>query len=144
MKLTGRIQYRGEYGFFGGDFTRWTFGPIWKISGNLSLDADYRLERYKFPTSCRAIDQQYADREFTAHLVNAKINYAFSNKWLTTTTLQFNTAESVAGMNFRLSYIFRPGDDFFLIYNEGRVIEGQRDGLIDRSLIAKFTYSLDF
>ncbi|OFV93525.1 MAG: hypothetical protein A3F68_06340 [Acidobacteria bacterium RIFCSPLOWO2_12_FULL_54_10] len=143
-KFTGRIQYRGEYGFFGGDFTRWTFGPIWKISGNLSLDADYQLEQYKFPTSYRATDPKYADREFVDHLVNTKINYAFNNRWLTTTTLQFNTAESVAGVNFRLNYIFRPGDDFFLIYNEGRVIEGPRDGLNDRSLIAKFTYSFDF
>ena len=57
------------------------------------------------------------------------------------------------GFNFRLNYIFRPGDDLFLVYNEGRQAlfdnEGRRitrvfDGRKDRSLQLKLTYSFDY
>ncbi|HWP84078.1 MAG TPA: hypothetical protein VNN17_02720, partial [Terriglobia bacterium] len=97
-------------------------------------------EEGRFPAS---------DASFTDHVVNARINYNFSNSWLTSTTIQYNNTDNFLGFNFRLNYIFRPGDDFFLIYNEGRTGEdpftGNRERRHhDRTLQAKFTYSFDF
>ncbi|MCH7978073.1 MAG: hypothetical protein IH935_03725, partial [Acidobacteria bacterium] len=51
------------------------------------------------------------------------------------------------------NYIFRPGDDLFLVYTEGRQsvfddegfrIAGLTDGRRDRSLQVKLTYSFDY
>ena len=77
-------------------------------------------------------------------MVNFRTFYDLSNEWLTTTTIQYNSVDSFAGLNFRLNYIFRPGDDFFLVYNEGRQVGGPRDGEKDRSLQLKLTYSFDY
>ena len=85
--------------------------------------------------------------------MNFRVNYNFNNQWLTTTTLQYNNVDSFAGINFRLNYIFRPGDDIFLVYNEGfravfddnnRRVAGLFDGQRDRSLQLKLTYSFDY
>ena len=82
------------------------------------------------------------------------MNYSLNNRWLTSTVLQYNNADDLWGLNVRLNYIFRPGDDFFLIYTEGRqgpsiFEDGHRvdDPLrqhTDRTIQAKFTYSFDY
>ena len=48
------------------------------------------------------------------------------------------------GFDFRLHYIYRPGDDFFFIFNEGRRVDGPLEGQVDRTVQGKLTYSLDF
>ena len=73
------------------------------------------------------------------------MNYAFNDRWLTSTIAQYNNAARVAVVNFRLNYIYRPNDHFFLIYNESRTLPGGT-GLRpwNRSIIAKVTHSWDF
>ena len=58
--------------------------------------------------------------------------------------VQYNSADSLFNLNFRLNYIFRSGDDFFLVYNESRDRSGVRGNQTDRSIIAKLAYSFDF
>ena len=45
---------------------------------------------------------------------------------------------------FRINYIYRPGDDLFFIYNEGRNVDELESGLLGRSIMLKWTYSFDF
>jgi hypothetical protein len=83
--------------------------------------------------------------EFTSHLINSQLNYSFNNRWLTSTTVQYNSLARLSAVNFRLNYIYRPGDDFFLIYNESRTLaDGTIAGAWNRSVIAKITHSWDF
>ena len=58
--------------------------------------------------------------------------------------MQYENIANFFGIHFRLDYIFRPGDDFFLIYNEVRQVGGPDEGKKDRTLKAKLTYSFDF
>ena len=81
---------------------------------------------------------------FTDHVINSRVNYNFNNQWLTSTSIQYNNTDSFVGFNFRLNYIYRPGDDFFFIYNEGRRVDGPFDGQLDRTMQAKLTYSFDY
>jgi hypothetical protein len=80
---------------------------------------------------------------FHTQQLNAAVNYSFSQKWLTRTTVIMSSQDQQLGMNFRLNYIFQPGDDLFVVYNESRTY-GDQSGLQDRSLIVKMTYSLDY
>ena len=132
-RLSGSIGVEPLPGYFGGDLLTWNINPRLKVTNNLSFNLQYEIN-----------DGNFGKESFLDHIVNFKVNYNFNNQWLTTTTIQYNNADSFAGVNFRLNYIFRPGDDFFLVYNEGRrqgdVFYGQRD----RSLQAKLTYSFDF
>ncbi len=132
----GLLRYRYEWGFFGGRRTELRIQPQFKISDALSVDLNYALDEVEMPWG-----------DFSSKVVNTRINYAFSNRWLTSGTVQYSNLDQRFNFRFRLNYIYRPGDDLFLIYNEGRVInlDDPRDNaLLGRSFILKFTRSFDF
>jgi hypothetical protein len=132
--LSGDVTLRVQEGFYGGDNAELTWSPLWKPSANLSVAPAYQFTRLTLPQG-----------RFTSHLVNSQINYAFSNRWLTSATVQYGNLTRLVASNFRLNYIYRPGDDFFVIYNESRTLEnGLLVGTLNRSLIVKLTRSVDF
>ena len=149
-KLSGMFVWQRHYGFFGGDLTILQLQPRWKLTEQFSVETQYELNRATFRPG------KYKDKageagtfpdqggRFTDHVVNMRINYNFSNQWLTSTTVQYNNTDSFLGFNFRLNYIFRPGDDLFVVYNEGRRVGGLLDGQKDRTLQVKLTYSFDY
>lgn len=142
-RLSGSVRWQREYGFFGGDLTNVLLEPRLKLSGRASLETTYELNMATFPQNMCGGSAR-TECAFTDHVINSRINYNFNNKWLTSTTIQYNSTDSFVGFNFRLNYIFRPNDNFFLIYNEGRRVGGALDGQKDRTLQAKLTYSFDF
>ena len=128
------VRFNHEWGFFDGSRTELLLTPQVKVSEAFSVDFIYALNRVDLPFG-----------EFTSHVINTRANYAFSNKWLTSTTVQYSNLDSFVNFRFRLNYIYRPGDDVFLIYNEGRnTNEMDPDALLGRSLMVKWTYSFDF
>jgi hypothetical protein len=133
-RLSGDLSFRHQRGFYGGRNTEVSWNPIWKASRNLSIAPAYQYNRLRLPNG-----------EFDAHIINSQINYAFSNRWLTATTAQYNGAARIAVVNLRLNYIYRPNDHFFLIYNESRTLSGSPGPRQwNRSIIAKVTHSWDF
>jgi len=133
-KFSGDISVRRQWGFYGGQSMEVIWNPLWKPSKNLSIAPSYQFSKVSVPLG-----------RFTSHLINSQVNYAFNNRWLTSTTAQYNSLAQLAVVNFRLDYIYRPNDDLFLIYNESRTIAG---GSIasqwNRSFIAKLTHSWEF
>jgi hypothetical protein len=71
------------------------------------------------------------------------VNVNLSNRWLTTTLAQYDSASRRHVLYCRLNYIFRPGDDLFVVYTQSRQT-GRGGGPPDRALTVKLTYSLDF
>jgi hypothetical protein len=133
-KLSGELSVRQHWGFYGGSDLELLVNPLWKPGPNVSVGPAYQLSKVSLPQG-----------RFTSHLINSQLNYAFSNRWLTATTLQHNNLAHLTTMNFRLNYIYRPGDDFFLIYNEAATLaDGSLPGTRNRSVIAKLTHSWDF
>ena len=133
-RLSSDVSLRHQWGFYGGQNTEIVWSPLWKPSANLSLAPAYQFNRVLLPQG-----------RFTSHLINSQLNYAFDNRWLTATTVQYNSAARLAAVNFRLNYIYRPNDDFFLIYNESRTLaDGTVAGPWNRSIIAKITHSWVF
>ena len=74
--------------------------------------------------------------------LNSQINYSLNQKWLTRAMLVWNGQDRNVLFNLRLDYIYRPGEDLFVVYNESHLY-GDTSGLLNRSLIVKLTYSLD-
>ena len=133
-KLSGELSVRQQWGFYGGANTEVTWSPLWKISPNASFGPVYQLNRVSLP-----------EGTFTSHLLNGQLNYAFTNRWLTATTVQHNNLTRFTALNVRLNYIYRPGDDVFLIYNESQgIADGHLAGQRTRSIVAKITHSWDF
>ncbi len=104
-----------------------------KLSSRFSAEIDYSMNRIQLPAT-EAVD---------FHLVNSVFNFAFSRKWFTSMRIQYYSADNLTGLNFRLNYIYRPGDDLFIVINAF----GDRSNSpteVDRSLIVKLTHSFDF
>jgi hypothetical protein len=138
------INYEPNFGYYKGGFLQaYGFRPRVKISEQFSVEADYRFNRASLPSPF-CVDPSADGCDFTDHNLNTRINYNFNNQWLTSTIIQYNNTENFLGFNFRLNYIFRPGDDLFLVYNEGRRVGGLLDGEKDRIVQAKLTYSFDY
>ncbi len=126
------IRFRYEWDFFEGRRIELRIRPQIKVSEALSFDVDYALEEVDLPFG-----------DFTSQVINTRANYAFSRQWLTSSTVQYSSLDDFVNFRFRLNYIYRPGDDIFLIYNEGRNVDELQSGLVGRSLLLKWTYSLD-
>ena len=118
-------------GFFNGSITRISGSLQLKPSQKLSFDPGYEWSRISLP-----------DRSFLTQQFNGQVNYSFSQKWLTRTTFLLDSQGKEYTANFRLNYIFQPGDDLFVVYNETRSYDID-SGLLNRALIVKFTYSFD-
>jgi hypothetical protein len=147
-RFSGRIiNYVHHMGYWGsGTLHDLAFSPRVRLTDQLSAQISYSINKATFPVSA-CVDKTKSQCGFTDHVINTRINFNFNNQWLTSTTVQYNNADHFWGYNFRLNYIFRPGDDFFLIYNEGHTGDEMDDPLRqhnDRTLQAKLTYSFDF
>ena len=127
------VQFRYEWGFFDGRRIEFRLQPQIKVSEALSFDLSYVYEDVNIPFG-----------DFTSQVTNARANYAFSNQWLTSSTVQYSSLEDFVNFRFRLNYIYRPGDDIFFIYNEGRNVDELESGLVGRSILLKWTHSFDF
>ena len=132
-RLSGALQFIQLLDYYDGRAYDMKVTPTFKLSPNLSFTGDYRIVTASLPGG-----------NFTDHTTNARINYSFNNQWLTSSIFQYDRSSSFLGFNFRLNYIYRPGSDFFLIYNETRQVGGTREGEKDRALQTKLTYSFDF
>ena len=125
----GRMRY-GRGDFYDGSRQYWQFAPNFRPSPRLSLEATYEFNDIVLPQAA-----------FTTHVVNARVNFNINNHLLTSTILQHDTTADRDVVYFRLNYIYRPGDDIFVVYNQAHT-----DGTdqTDRTLLVKMTYSLDF
>jgi len=132
-RISGAYVFQPQWGFFGGDLYQFQVRPRINVSQSLSLTPAYNANVARFPQG-----------NFVDHMPNLGIDYAWSNRWLTSTVVQYNNADSSLAAQFRLNYIFRPGDDFFLVYSLGRATGGTRLGQTDQTLAAKLTYSFDY
>ena len=122
-------QVTREWGFFGGDRTQLKLNPEAKFSKSFSVNFGYTLDDVHVPQG-----------SFRAHVVNSRANYSFSNNLLTSLTVTYNSLNDLFNARFRLNYIFRKNDNFFIVYDEGR----GTDGHSRRALTGKFTYTFDF
>ncbi len=144
-RLSAFVMWTPNFGYWGdGSLNSLSVQSLLRLTEQFSIEPEYQLNKASF-AAARCVGNTPVTRcGFTDHTVNTRINYNFTNQWLTSTILQYNRTDNFFGFNFRLNYIFRPGDDFFLIYNEGRRVAGPLEGQRDRTLQAKFTYSFDF
>ena len=71
-----------------------------------------------------------------------RLNYSVNTTVFLNGLVQYNADTQLWSSNVRLNVIHRPLSDFFLVYNERRL--GSTGALVDRSLVAKFTYLFAF
>ena len=92
--------------FWGGDHFSIRFNPNLVLTDKLTAEIRYTFDDISLPQG-----------QITSHVINSVLRYDFSTSWLTSTTLQYDSIEDLLNLNFRLNYIYRPGDDVFFVFN---------------------------
>jgi hypothetical protein len=121
------------------DGNRVTIGvePAWNIGSSLQLGVEYEYNILNFKSR---------NQSFTEGVAGIKALVMFTTKFSASAFIQFNGAEDALITNFRLRYNPREGNDFYLVFNEGRNtyrdIENPRLPLYEsRSILLKYTYT---
>ncbi len=138
-----------SYGIGGGtDDSRWL-----KIGGSYGRGGFYNGNRQSVslnghirPISNLLITGSYNwnsieldDGSFTTNTVNNRWIYDVSPDFLIKLFLQWNDDNDIVRGNFLLRYTYRPGSDFYIVYNELR----QGSDVAQRSIVGKLIYFLN-
>ena len=102
-----------------------TFRP----SAKFSIEPFIEFNRIAFP-----------ETEFDANVVGGRIGYSFSTTLFTKLFAQWSTDKDILAANFLVNYIYRPGSDFYLVFDQNY---DTRDGgikLLGWTIVGKLTY----
>ncbi|HEX9653830.1 MAG TPA: hypothetical protein VGA99_08970, partial [bacterium] len=130
-KFSGSLQVGGGT-FYSGTFFGVRIENYWKPTSKLRFDVNWAWNRLDLPNG-----------EFTTSILGARINYSFSPNLFTKAYIQWNDFDKQIISNILLRYIYSPGSDFYLVYNEELdSVSGLQTS--NRTLLAKLTYLLSF
>ncbi len=127
-------MFAGQFGVNVGDFfdgTRRGFeiDASFKPNGRLVVETQYQFERVELPAG-----------SFNANLVASRVVYSFSTQLFAKLFAQWNSADDVVSTNFLINYIYRPGSDFYFVFNQVYDEDGGTIGLSESTVVGKMTY----
>ena len=101
----------------------------WRMTYQLAIETRYQRNWINLPETVL----------FTTNVVGARISYALNTRFFTKLYTQWNDSAERASANFLLNYIYRPGSDFYLVYDQAW---DTSDGFHahDWTVLSKFTY----
>ena len=122
----GRVDY-GDY--FHGNRVGVSLDSRWRMTYQLAIETRYQRNWINLPE----IDL------FTTNVVGTRISYALNTRFFTKLYAQWNDSAERVSANFLLNYIYRPGSDFYLVYDQAW---DTSDGFHahDWTVLSKFTY----
>lgn len=111
--------------------------PTWNLSRHFELGCIYNFDRLKFD-----VREQF----MINHIIGIKAIYMVDTKLSFNTYIQYNTAVNSILSNIRLRYNPKEGNDFFIVFNEGRNTNLTRElpnlpVYSARSVQMKYTYT---
>jgi hypothetical protein len=114
--------------------------PTWNISKHFELGGTYGFDHVEFPGR---------NVTMTNNIVGIKALYMLSTKFSVNAFIQYNTAEHAIVSNLRLRYNPREGNDFYVVFNEGRNTDLTREEpnlplYSSRAVMVKYTYTFNF
>ena len=77
---------------------------------------------------------------FNASIFGGRASYSFSTSFFAKIFAQWNSEDDVIGTNFLLNYIYRPGSDFYLVFNQTYETKGTKPVPLDSTVGVKMTY----
>lgn len=129
--VSGSIGYTNE-DFWDGKRQQVSLSHNFHPVAKLSVDLIYAFNN---------IDHPQAD--YHTNTLSNRILYAFNTDLFAKTFVQWNDFDKRISANFLLSYMYRPGSDIYLVYNEIRDrLLSPAMNVRDRILMLKITYNL--
>jgi hypothetical protein len=111
--------------------------PTWNISRHFELGAIYNFDKLDFIGR---------DLNIKNHILGIKSMYMLDTRLSLSAYIQYNTAVKGVLTNLRIRYNPKEGNDFYLVFNEGRNTNLTRETpnlplYSERSLLLKYTYT---
>ena len=126
--IGARLQV--EFGeFYSGTRRGFSVSATARPSARLSIEPSIEFNRITLP-----------DAEFDANAFGGRVSYSFSTTLFAKLFTQWSTDADVLSANFLVNYIYRPGSDFYLVFDQSYYT---RDGDIKRlgwTVVGKMTY----
>jgi hypothetical protein len=82
--------------------------------------------------------------EFSSGLVRFRTTYSFTPHLLLQALVQYNSQIAQLSSNIRFAWLSRSGTGLFVVYNDNRDTFVERDTLLGRAFIVKYTRQFDF
>ena len=99
------IVQLGEY--YSGDIRGVRIDGTIKPNARLSMESLVEFNRITFP-----------DKAFNANVFGGRVSYSFSTTLFTKLFAQWSSEKDAISTNFLINYIYRPGSDFYLVFNQ--------------------------
>ncbi len=125
--------------FFEGQVRRASLQTTLKPNGHISVSAQYQLNQIVDLATAYFTDGQ--PRSLYVNLFRGRVDYSFTTGLFAKLFAQWNTETDVVSANFLINYIYRPGSDFYFVFNQTYDTDGTtKSVLLDSTVVAKMTY----
>ena len=105
------------------------------------ISADFRPSgRFRFQPQYQFNRIMLENKTFDVNVFGAHVAYSFSTAFFARLFAQWNSDQDLISTNFLLNYIYRPGSNFYLVFNQIYDTQGERTDFVDSTLVAKMTY----
>jgi len=128
--VDGSFNYT-KGGFWSGDKTEIRVAVGWRPGPRVNLRLGWTRNDVVLPEGA-----------FVTDLGSLRADFDFTTEMSIRSLFQYNSQSDQVFANVRFRYIYVPGSDLYVVYNERRVAE--RSDLIDRALIIKATHMFRF
>ena len=123
-------QYSVNFGnFYNGSRWGFTLNAGFKPNGRLNVQPIFQFNRVTLPQDA-----------FNASIFGARVGYSFSTTLFAKIFAQWNSDDDIIVTNVLLNYIYRPGSDFYLVFNQIFETGGAKTALDESTVVAKMTY----
>ena len=129
-RLYSSVQYQPQT-FFDGDRTDVSLTLGLRVTDRLSTEGKYSRNDVNLPAG-----------DFVAELGSIRVDFALSPKMTLRTLTQYNSLTEQWSTSARFNYIYRPGSDIYLVFDEVRRDASGLTEIRDRQVLLKFTYLL--
>ena len=111
--------------------------PKWSISKSVKMEGQYQYNAVSFPVR---------DQKYISHVTGLKLTYMLNTKLSAIAFTQYNSATNGFFTNLRIRYNPREGNDFYLVFNEGRNTDIFRESpglprIDNQTLLIKYSYT---
>ena len=125
--------------FYKGEVRRFYIQTTLKPNGHISMSAQYQFNQVVDLPAAYFTDGQ--SRPVYVNLFRGRFDYSFSTGLFAKLFAQWNADTNIVSTNFLINYIYRPGSDFYFVFNQTYDTNGTTTSrLLDSTVVAKMTY----
>ncbi len=126
--ITGQLQV-GFGEFYSGQRRGFLIDVIARPTAQLSLEPFIEFNRITLP-----------NQEFDANALGGRVGYSFFTTLFAKLFAQWSTNRDVLSTSFLLNYIYRPGSDFYLVFDQSYDTRSNGLELLSWTVVGKLTY----